>query len=188
MTRKIVLLIGMSLDGYFEGPDRDISWHRVDEELHQHMNDESKKVSAFLEGRVTWELMADYWPTADQNPDASPVEVEFAGIWRDMPKYVFSRTLESAGWNTTVMREVDPDEIRALKAKPGGPMVVGGPDLAASFRRLGLIDEYWIYVHPVVLGKGNKVFGESDTRENLRLIGSHVFGNGVSMTRYERVD
>ncbi len=82
--RKIVLMMGVSLDGYIEGPDRDISWHVVDEELHQYFNDTISQMGALLGGRVTHELMAAYWPTADADPDASPVEVEFARIWRDM--------------------------------------------------------------------------------------------------------
>src|SRR3712207_7700338 len=92
--------MSVSLDGYFEGPDGDLGWHLVDEELHAHFNHQIAGMSAFLDGRVDYELMASYWPTADQDPDASPPEKEFAAIWRDMPKIVFSRTLESAGWRS----------------------------------------------------------------------------------------
>ena len=87
-------------------------------------------MSAFLDGRVTYELMADFWPTADEDPDAPAQVAEFARIWRDMPKVVFSRTLEGAGWNTRIVREVDPSEIRAWCEEPGGDMAVGGADLA----------------------------------------------------------
>jgi dihydrofolate reductase len=82
-------------------------------------------------GRVTYELMADIWPTAERNPDLSASLVEFAGIWRDMPKFVFSRTLTQAGWNTTVMHDVVPEQIAALKAQPGGDIVLSGVNLAA---------------------------------------------------------
>lgn len=84
--RKIVFHMSVSLDGYMEGPGHDLSWHRVDDELHQYMNDTLREAGGFLSGRVLYELMADFWPTADQDPEASPVMVEFAGIWRDMPK------------------------------------------------------------------------------------------------------
>ncbi|WP_432105637.1 dihydrofolate reductase family protein [Streptomyces sp. bgisy091] len=187
--RKIILMISVSLDGFFEDENRGIEWHEVDEELHQHFNDRMRSVSAFLEGRITWELMADFWPTADEDPSCSEVMAEFAGIWRDMPKFVFSRTLEAADWNTTVMRHVDPGEIRALQEQPGGDMTVGGPDLAASFLRLGLIDEFHLYVHPVVLGRGRPLFPPSDTTPlTLRHTGTRSFGNGVVLLRYERAD
>ncbi len=101
----------MSLDGFFEGPNRDIGWHMVDDELHTHFNEELSTMSAFLDGRVTHELMAGYWPTADQDPSASAPTAEFARIWRDMPKIVYSTTLDHADWNTTIVREVVPEEV-----------------------------------------------------------------------------
>ena len=184
--RKIVLWIGMSIDGFFEGPDRDISWHLVDEELHTYFNDELRKMSAFLGGRVTYELMEDYWPTADADPDAPAPIRDFAGIWRNTPKVVFSRTLEHVGPNATLRRDVVPEEIRALQAEPGGDMTIGGPDLAETFRRLDLIDEYRLYVNPVLLGRGNPLFREADARTSLNLIETRTFGNGVVMLRYGR--
>ena len=184
--RKIVLHLGISLDGYFEGPDADISWHRVDEELHSFFNQLLARSSAFLEGRVTYEMMEAYWPTADQDPDAPPSMVEFAGIWRDTPKVVYSRTLDTPGPNATVVRDVVPEEVRALQAQPGGEMVVGGPVLADSFRRHDLIDEYRIFVTPVLVGRGRRLFESEGMPADLRLVESRVFGNGVVMLRYER--
>ncbi|MFF3949704.1 dihydrofolate reductase family protein [Streptomyces sp. NPDC001902] len=186
--RKIILQMAVSLDGYFEGPDREIDWHRVDEELHLHMNERLKTMGAFLSGRVTHELMAAYWPTADADPQSSPAEAEFAGIWRDMPKFVYSRTLERAEWNTTIVRDVVAEEVLELKARPGGDLVLGGADLAASFLRLGLVDEYRIYVHPVVLGRGRPVFPDAGTLTALRLAGTQTFGNGVVLLQYDRAD
>jgi dihydrofolate reductase len=186
MMRKIVFMMSVSLDGFFEGPDRELDWQLVDVELHQHFNEWLATAGAFLDGRVTYELMAGYWPTADQDPGASAPEIEFAGIWRDMPKIVFSRTLERADWNTTIVRDVDPEEIHKLKAQPGGDMVVGGADLAAAFRALDLIDEYRIYVQPVLLGRGRPLFQPSDVTTRLRLAETRAFGNGVVLLRYER--
>lgn len=182
--RKIILAIQVSLDGFFEGPNGEIDWHMVDEELHTHFNEQLATMGAFLDGRVTYELMAGFWPTADQDPSSTPAEAEFAKIWRDMPKIVYSRTLERAGWNTTVARDVVADEVLALKAQPGGSLALGGADLAATFRRLGLIDEYWIYVHPVLIGRGNPLFKDSDDRTALSLAGTRTFGNGVVLVRY----
>jgi dihydrofolate reductase len=188
--RKISLMMSVSLDGYMEGPGHDIEWHTVDEELHQHMNDTSKNMGAFLDGRVTHELMADYWPHADEDPEAPAVIAEFARIWREMPKTVYSRTLPSgpAEWNTTVVSEVVPEEVQALKEQPGGDLGLGGADLAATFLRLGLVDEIKVYIHPIVLGRGTPMFPVSDTRTPLRLTESHTFGNGVVLLRYERAD
>jgi dihydrofolate reductase len=111
--------------------------------------------------------------------------VEFARIWRDMPKIVYSTTLERADWNTTVVRDVVVEEVMDLKAQPGGDLALGGADLAASFMRHDLIDEYRLYVHPVVIGTGKRLF-PSDTRVDLRLVETRPFGNGVVLLRYRR--
>ena len=179
---KIIVQLMVSLDGFFEGPDRDLSWHLVDDELHTHFNEEHAAMGAFLEGRVTYELMAAVWPTADQDPEFSAPMREFAPIWREMPKVVYSRTLEKADWNTTVVREVVPEEVRDLKDRSAGDLVLGGADLAATFQRLGLIDEYRLYVNPVVIGRGRRPFPEE--RLDLRLEETRSFGNGVVMLRY----
>jgi dihydrofolate reductase len=143
-------------------------------------------MSAFLNGRVTYELMAEFWPTADTDPASTGPMVEFARIWRDVPKIVFSRTLERADWNTTVVRDVVAGEIAELKAQPGGDMVLGGVDLAAAFMRDDLIDEYRIYVHPIVIGRGKPLFPASDAQISLRLVETRTFGNGVVLLRYQR--
>lgn len=181
--RRIVVAMSISLDGCFEGPGGDLSWHRVDDELHQHFNDELREMSAFLDGRRTYELMASFWPTADQDPANDAPMREFAGIWRDMPKIVYSRTLERADWNTTVVREVVPEEVRALKEQPGGDMALGGAELAAAFARHGLVDEWRLYVVPVVLGAGRPLFPPG-ARLDLDLITERRFGNGVVELRY----
>jgi dihydrofolate reductase len=186
--RKIILMMSVSLDGFFEGPDRELDWGLVDDELHRHFNEQLGSMGAFLDGRVTYELMAGFWPTADKDPSSTEPVVEFARIWRDMPKIVYSRTLERADWNTTVVRDVVPEEVMELKAQPGGDMVLGGADLAAAFMRHDLIDEYRIYVHPVVLGRGKLLFPQSDAKIDLRLVEMRAFGNGVVLLRYQRPD
>ena len=107
--RDVVLMLSVSVDGYFEGPNRELDWHLVDDEVHAHFNDVLRDAGAFLSGRRTHELMAGYWPTADQDPDSPPPVAEFAGIWRDKPKIVYSRTLTGADWNTRVVRDVVPE-------------------------------------------------------------------------------
>jgi dihydrofolate reductase len=179
-------MMSVSLDGFFEGPNRELDWHMVDDELHSHFNEQLSAMSAFLHGRVTYELMAGYWPTADTDPSSTGPVVEFARIWRDMPKIVFSRTMKRADWNATVRRDVVAEEIMELKAQPGGDLVLGGADLAATFIRLGLIDEYKIYVHPVVIGQGKPMFQRSDSKIYLGLAETYTFGNGVVLLRYQR--
>ena len=186
--RKIILMMSVSLDGYIEGPNREIDWHQVDAELHGHFNREIRKLGALLQGRVTYELLAGYWPTADKDPESPPEVVEFAEIWRNIPKVVFSRTLHHADGHTTIVREVVPEEIRALKEQPGGDLGLGGADLAAEFMRHDLVDEFWVYVHPVLIGRGKPLFPEADALTRLRLVEARVFGNGVAQLRYERAD
>jgi dihydrofolate reductase len=181
----VVFMISISLDGYFEGLDHGLEWQSVDGELHAHFNGWLGDATAFLEGRVTWEMMAAHWPTADADPDESPEVREFAPIWRDKPKYVFSRTLEEAGWNTTIVREVDRAQILALTRQHGGTLVVGGPTLAAEFSALDLINEYRFYVHPVLLGDGHRPFAGPPSTE-LTLEETRTFGSGVVMLRYTR--
>ena len=184
--RKVILWMMVSIDGFFEGPDRDLDWHLVDDELHRYFNEQLAAMSAFLDGRVTYELMAEFWPTADQDPASPEPMVEFSRIWREMPKIVYSTTLDRADWNTTIVREVDVEQIAALKAQRGGDMVVGGADLAAEFARHDLIDEYRLFVNPIILGRGRRLFPESDVRKPLRLVGTKTFGNGVVMLTYQR--
>jgi len=183
--RKIILMMSVSIDGFMEGPNRELDWHMVDDELHGHFNEQLSAMGAFLSGRVTYELMARFWPTADADPSSTVPMVEFARIWRDMPKIVFSRTLERADWNTTVVRDVVAEEVLELKAQPGGDLALGGADLAAAFMRHDLIDEYRLYVHPIVIGQGKPLFQPADTKINLRLAETRTFGNGVVLLRYQ---
>jgi dihydrofolate reductase len=180
-------MMSVSLDGFIEGPDREIDWHRVDAELHRHFNEVIRKFGGLLDGRVTHEPMAGFWPTADQDPGSTAEVAEFAAIWRDIPKFVYSRTLERADWNTTIVRDVVPDEVRALKERQsGGDLGLGGADLAAAFLRHDLVEEFRVYVHPVLIGRGKRLFPESDVLTGLRLTESRAFGNGVVLLRYER--
>ncbi|MFG3409915.1 dihydrofolate reductase family protein [Streptomyces sp. NPDC048142] len=212
---RIVTSISLSLDGFFEGPGQDIDWHTVDEEVHQHFNDYLRTMGGFVEGRVTYQLMEEFWPTADRRPptadrrpptadrrpptadrrpptaDQDPANegpmAEFAGIWRNMPKFVFSRTLESVGPGATLLHEVDPEQVRSLRDAASGDLVVGGADLVESFRRFDLIDEYRIYIHPVILGRGRPFFRDTEERQMLRLLETRTFGNGVVLLRYATV-
>jgi dihydrofolate reductase len=184
--RRIVFTISVSVDGFFEGPDGDLGWNLVDDEVHTHFNDFLGAMSAFIGGRRTYELMERFWPTVGDGPEITGPMAEFAGIWRDTPKIVYSRTLESVGDNATLVRAVIPDQVEALKSGTGGDMTIGGPDLARTFMEHDLIDEYRFYIHPVMIGRGTPLFTPSDRHIDLRLVETRTFGNGVALLRYER--
>ncbi|MFD3329073.1 dihydrofolate reductase family protein [Streptomyces sp. NPDC058701] len=190
--RQIILMTGISLDGYIAGPDGEIDWHVVDDAVNRHANDETRGVGAFLQGRVTYGVMEDFWSTVDTgadttaDPDAQML-ADFAGIWRDTPKYVYSRTLQRVGANATIVREVVPEEVAALKAAEGADLLLGGARLAATFLAHDLVDAYSIYVHPVRIGRGVPLFPERDGGAvPLRLKSTHTFDNGVVHLRYAR--
>ncbi len=174
----------VSLDGYVARSDEDIGME-PDEELHRYANEQAGEAGAFLYGRKLYELMHAYWPTADQSPDASEVEAEFARAYRDTPKVVVSRTLEEVGENCRLVKEDLAGEVARLKEEPGGDLQVGGPGLAASLIELDLIDAYEMWVHPVALG-GGKPFFPAGRPLDLELADTRTFGSGVVLLRYER--
>ena len=179
----VVVMLSMSLDGFVESAERSLDWQLIDDEVHTYLNEVLRDMAVMLHGRVTYQLMVDFWPTADTDPASTAPMVEFAGIWRDTPKVVYSRTLQQAGWNTRIVRDVVPDEVRRLKQDTDGDLSLGGANLAASFLRHGLVDEYRVLVHPVVIGGGTPLFQPGD-RIDLRLRETRTFGNGVVLLRY----
>ncbi len=185
--RRLVYSMSVSLDGFVETPSRSLDWVQVDEELHVFFNDEAREMSAFLYGRRMYELMVDYWPTAGTDPAATPAMLEFARIWKDKPKIVFSRTIGRVDWNSRLVRDDAAKEVARLKALPGFDMSVGGPTLASTLIRAGLIDEYRVFVHPVFLGAGTPFFPVTEGRIGLSLLETRTFGSGVVYLRYETV-
>ncbi len=129
--------------------------------------------------------MSSYWPTGDQQPGATPAQVEFARNWRDTPKVVFSSTIGTVGWNARLVTGDAVAEITRLKAEDGGPMRVGGATLAGAALRAGLVDEYAIVTHPVLVGGGTPFFTALDGRVDLHLVETRTFPGGVVMSRYD---
>ena len=187
--RKVNYSMLVSVDGFIEGPNRELSWHVIDEELHRFVNDQQSEFDTYLYGRRMYEVMM-YWETADTNPSAPAYELEFARIWKNMPKILFSKTLEQVQvqGNARLIRDNIAEEVTRLKAQPGKNMDLGGPTLASTFMRLGLIDEYRLYVQPVVLGSGMPMFLPLGDAINLRLVETRTFGSGVVYLRYQRGD
>jgi dihydrofolate reductase len=184
--RKLIYSMGVSLDGFIAGPDGEIDWSAPDEELHRFHNQQTRELGALLCGRRLYEEMV-YWETADGNPSASDHELEFARIWKDLPKIVFSKTLEQVEGNARLAGDGIADEVARLKEQPGNDLAVGGAGLASTCTKLGLIDEYRLFVSPVVLGGGTPYFATLDERVNLELVETHTFGGRVVYVRYRRV-
>ena len=185
--RKVIYAMSVSLDGFIEAANGDLSWSYPDEELHSHFNAQEAMIGVHLYGRGLYENMAAYWPTADQNPSAPGVEIEYARIWKDMEKIVFSKTLKQVGWNSRLVSGNIAEEVNRLKAQPGKDMSVGGAGLAATFMQLGLIDEYQIIVNPVVLGGGRTMFEGIREMLHMELIKSRTFANGNVLLCYEQI-
>lgn len=182
--RKVIYWVHTSVDGFISGPNGEFDWPELTPELSSYSDMLADRVDTFLYGRVVWDLMSSYWPTADQVSD-HPHNLKFAPIWRETPKVVFSRTLTEAGWNTRVTSDVE-NTVRALKAEQGKDMMLtGGAGLPAELARLDLIDEYQIVVHPVVLGGGKRVFPVGE-RLNLKLAETRGFDNRAVLLSYVR--
>ena len=195
--RQVVAQTFVTLDGYMVGPDEDISWviagfdPEMADDIAAHMSD----AELFLLGRVTYEIFAAYWPHAVPYEDGDPIDPaggkEDPRIIRalnDSPKVVFSTTLAEAGWdNARVVAGGLGDEVRSLKAQPGGPInVQGSASIVQALARADLIDEYRLYVHPVLLGDGKRLFANGLDRQDLALAGIKPYANGVVATTYRR--
>jgi len=185
---KLIYLMNTSADGFIETPDRDIGWTTVDDELHAWFNDQTRGLQATLYGRRMYEVMAGYWPTAQDDPDATEVMREFARIWNPMPKIVFSSTLESVEHNARLVRGDVHEVWSELRREFDGDIDVSGANLAGQFVRAGLVDEYQVMVHPVTLGSGTPFWPAIDTPLRLRLLGTRMFASGVVLLSYGRVD
>jgi dihydrofolate reductase len=186
MSRKLIYSMGVSLDGFIAGPDGDFDWSAPDEELHRFHNEQTRELGAHLCGRRLYEVMV-YWETADQNPSASDYELEFARIWKALPKIVLSKTLEKVEGNARLLRDGVAEEVAKLKEEPGKDLAVGGAGLASTLIKLGLVDEYRLFVSPVVVGGGTPYFPALDESIDLELVETRTFGSRVVYVRYRRV-
>ena len=187
--RKVILSNMVTLDGFFEGPNKELDWHIVDEEFNEYAIDLLSNVDAILFGRLTYQLMADYWPAAATNPSTSKSDLEIADKMNNLPKIIFSKTLQRVEWNNSrLVKENIAEEILKMKQQPGKDMVIfGSGSIVSSFMQLGLIDEYRIIVNPVVLGNGKPLFKGVNDKHNLKLLKTRVFSSGIVILFYEPV-
>ena len=183
--RKLAFAMNVSLDGYIAAPGGGLGWSVPSDELFQWWSDRVAATGLSLYGRKLWETMSPHWPTADQEPGATPAQIEFARRWRDMPKMVFSSKTHAVNWNTRLVTGDAVAEIARLKAEDGGLMDVAGATLAAAAMRAGLIDEYVMVTHPVLVGGGTPFFTALDHWVQLRLVETREFPDGVVLARYE---
>jgi len=183
--RKLIYGMNVTLDGYIAAPGDDIGWSLPSDELFQFWSDQLQATDLSLYGRKLWRTMSSYWPTGDQQPDASPADIQFARRWRNMSKVVFSSTIDKVDWNTRLVTGNAVAEITRLKAEDGGPMDIGGATLAAAAVRAGLVDEYVLATAPVLVGGGTPFFTALDNWVNLDLVETRTLPCGVILTRYE---
>jgi dihydrofolate reductase len=181
---RLIYGFGVSVDGYVADKDGGIAWSEPDPELHRYWNDRAREVAVSLYGRKLYELMSAYWPTADEDPDAAPVEAEFAGLWRALPKVVFSKTLDKVDWNSRLERGDVVEVARRIKAETDGPIEVGGATLAAPLVRAGLVDEFHVVVTPTAVGGGTPYFPTLDRWIRLELAENRTFPSGAVLLRY----
>lgn len=185
--RKVIYSSMVSLDGFVEGSNREIDWGLVDEELHTYINEQENQIDTYLFGRRMYEVMA-YWDTAETDPSNPEYVLEFARIWQGIRKIVFSKTLEHVQGNARLSRGNIVEEIAQLKAQPGKDMGVGGATIAATLIQSGLIDEYQLFINPIILGSGTPMFPTLDRRTGLCLIETKTFSSGVVFLRYQPAD
>jgi dihydrofolate reductase len=180
--RKLTVFNLMTLDGYITGEGGDISWHQVDDEFQELANAASNSGNMLLFGRVTYELMAGFWPT----PEAIRTDPIVAAGMNKAEKIVFSRTLQKADWNNTrLVKDGMLDEVRRLKQGTGKDLtILGSGSIVAQLAEEGLIDEYQVLLNPVVIGKGKSMFDGVKDRFSLKLTKTRVFGNGNVLLTY----
>lgn len=181
---KLIYLLNVSLDGFVETPEHGLDWTVVDDELHSWFNDQTREVRALLYGRRVYELMAAHWPSADADPEGNEVTREFGRVWMATPKIVFSSTLASVDHNSRLVRGDVGEELARLREEFDGDLGVAGATLAASFIRQGLVDEYRLVVHPVVIGAGTPYFPPLALTTPLRLLETRTFRSGAVYLRY----
>ena len=184
--RKLIYSMGVSLDGFIAAPGGAIDWTAPDEELHRFHNEQARELGAQLYGRRLYEAMLG-WDTAEEQPSSTDPMLEFAQVWKATPKLVFSTTLDEVhGANTELATRPPEEEVARLREQPGDDIAVGGAGLAATLIEAGLVDEYRLFVNPVILGAGTPFFPPLGDRIELELVETRTFGSRVVYVRYRR--
>jgi dihydrofolate reductase len=181
---SVTYSMNVSLDGYIVGPEGDFDWTAPDDEVFRFVTDEIREVGVYMLGRRLYETML-YWETADQDPLLDDSMLEWAALWKPLPKVIFSTTLSAVQGNARLAYGGLAEEIERLRAEPGdGDIAIGGATLAAEAAALGLIDEYRPRVHPILVGGGIPFFPQRERRVDLELAGTRTFSSRVVCLRY----
>jgi dihydrofolate reductase len=181
---KLIYAMNVSLDGFIETPDHSLDWAEVDEEVHFWFNQQTRKSGASIYGRRMYEVMSSYWPNVGNDPNATPAMRQFGEIWSALPKFVFSRTLDSLDYGCRLVRGDIGDELAKLRQEIDGDIDVSGPTIASQFIERGLVDEYHLVVHPVAIGAGTPFFPQVGARLDLRQTAVKRFKSGVLALTY----
>jgi dihydrofolate reductase len=185
--RNVTFSMSASLDGFIVGPDGGFDWGAPGEDVLRFWNDEIRGVGVHLLGRRLYETML-YWETADQDPSLDAVQLEWAALWKPLPKVVFSTTLTSVEGTARLASGSVSEEVERLRAEPGeGEIAIGGATLAAEAARLDLIDEYRLLVYPVLVGGGIPYFARNERRVDLELVETRTFSSKVVYIHYRVV-
>lgn len=188
--RKLVQFMHVSLDGFVAGPNGEMDWIIVDDEIFDYAGERTSASDTGLYGRITFDLMEGYWPTAADQPNASRHDVEHAHWYKNVQKVVLSKTLAGKNLkNTKIISDNIASEVQKLKQAPGKEIIIfGSPSASHALMQAGLIDDLWIFVNPVLIGTGIPLFKGISDRMNLKLLKSHAFQNGVVCLHYERIN
>lgn len=178
----------LSLDSFVAGPNGEMNWIKVDEEIFDHVGKRISKGDTALYGRVTWEMMEGYWPTAANKPNASQHDVEHSAWYKQVHKVVLSKTMNPdnyRGSNTTIISDNLTDSINKIRQGTGEDILLfGSPTATHSLMKLNLIDGYWLFVNPIILGQGIPLFKDIKEKIKLTLVSTHPFTCGVTELNY----
>lgn len=176
----------ISLDGFVAGPNGEMDWIKVDEEIFDYIGKRIGKGDTALYGRTTYQMMEGYWPTAADKPDASKHDIEHSKWYKEVHKIVLSKTMKDADLShTTIISDNLSEEINKIRQQEGEDILLfGSPTATHSLMQLGLIDGYWLFVNPVILGQGIPLFADIKSKINLKLLNTHQFACGVTELNY----
>jgi dihydrofolate reductase len=184
--RKVISFMHISLDGFVAGPNKEMNWIKVDEEIFDHIGKRIGETTAALYGRTTYQMMEGYWPTAGDAPDASKHDIDHSKWYKNAHKIVLSKTMSDAALvNTEVIGDNIAERINAIKQQAGTEILLfGSPTATHSLMQLGLIDGYWLFVNPIILGRGIPLFTDVKDKIKLRLLTTRQFASGVTELSY----
>jgi dihydrofolate reductase len=183
--RKIISFMHISLDGFVAGPNGEMDWITVDEEIFDHVGKRISGGNTALYGRVTYQMMENYWPTAGDEPTASKHDIEHSKWYNKAHKIVLSKTMKDTGTNTTIISNNFSGKINEIKQQAGNDILLfGSPTATHSLIQLNLIDGYWLFINPIILGRGIPLFVDIKDKIKLKLVTTRQFTSGVTELNY----